>query len=130
MARLFMLYDRQSLDARKDAAHNKTNNKNSYKHNKLVMDLKHLQAQQEDILIEDRVLFSQYPENTKTMKTYQLQKLIRTIVPIVPQSKHKAKKLGKQQCKLASYYKPQKRWVQLWSQIPIPFPTPKQSPIF
>ena len=73
------------------------------------MELKHLHAQQEDMLIENRALFDHYPTKLDTMKTYQIQKLIRTIAPIVHQSKHKAKKLGKQQCKITTYYRIKKQ---------------------
>ena len=127
LARSFMIYTRQRWDARNDTAHNTTNDKCSYKHIKLVMEMKHLQAQQEDMLIEDRVLFEHYPKKIETMKTHQIQKLIRNIAPIVRQSKREAKKLGKRQRKITAYYRPQKKQNRQRQQTFLSFTSQKTS---
>ena len=60
------------------------------------------------MLLEDRVLLDSQPVNLTSMKTYQLQRLIRTIAPIVKQSKREAKKLGKRQRRITSYFRKKK----------------------
>ena len=125
LTKVFMLYARQRWDTRNDAAHTTKHDKSSYKHTRLVLELKHLHKQRENMLIEDRVLLDHHPAKFDTMKTHQIQKLIRTIAPIVRQSKQEAKKLGKRQRKITTYYRPQKRRLQIRSQIIRSFPPPK-----
>ena len=99
-----MLYARQQWDVRNNAAHNTSSDKGSYKHTRLLLELKHLHTQKDNMLIEDRILFDHHQTNIDTMKTYQIQKLISTIAPIVRQSKREAKKLGKRQRRITTYY--------------------------
>ena len=99
-----MLYAHHRWDLRNNSAHTVSRETNTFKHNKLVMELKQIYAQKEDMLLEDRVLLEQTPTQIDNMKIYQLQKLIKTIAPIVRQSINKAKKLGKRQRKITSYF--------------------------
>ena len=73
------------------------------------MELKNLQAQKDDILIDDRILLERQPSNYDKMKTSQIAKLIRLIAPIVRQSKKEAKKIGKQQRRITTYFRHRKR---------------------
>ena len=118
-----MDYARQRWDLRNSEAHKITKDNRSFKHNKLIMALKHLQAQQDDMLIEDRVLIPQHT-NVEDMKTHQLQKFLRTIAPIVQQSKKEAKKLGKRQHKLTSYFSKRAKRRHVPPLAPIFLPTP------
>ena len=88
-----MLYARQQWDVQNNAAHITSSNKGSYKHTRLILELKHLHTQKDNMLIEDRILFDHHQTNIDTMKTYQIQKLISTIALIVHQSKREAKKI-------------------------------------
>ena len=89
------------------------------------MELKHLHTQKDDMLIEDRILFDHHQTNIDTMKTYQIQKLISTIAPIVRQSKREAKKLGKRQRRITTYYRPQKQRLHTVPQTFKTYPPPQ-----
>ena len=108
LTKSFMLYARHRWDLRNNSAHTNTSHKDSYKHTRLILELKHLQDQRDVMLLEDRVLLDSQPANLQSMKTYQLQRLLRTIAPIVKQSKQEAKKLGKRQRRITSYFRTKK----------------------
>ena len=78
------------------------------RYSKLILELKQLYAQKDDMLIADRAILKQTP-NIDAMKTHQLQKFIRTIAPLVKQSTREAKKLGKRQRKITQFFRSTKR---------------------
>ena len=121
-----MVYAKQRWDLQNTEAHKITKDNTSFKHNKLIMALKHLQAQKDNMLIEDRGLIPPNA-NIENMKTYQLQKFLQTIAPIVWQSKREAKKLGKRQCKLTSYFSQCAKQRHVISPATIFLPPPKCS---
>ena len=121
-----MLYARHRWDLRNNRAHNTISNKDSYKHTRLILELKHLQDQRDAMLLEDRVLLDSQPVNLTSMKTYQLQRLLRTIAPIVKQSKREAKKLGKRQRRITSYFKKKKRRLHTLTHFFRDYPPPER----
>ena len=88
------------------------------------MELKNLQAQKDDMLIDNRILLERQPSNYDKMKTSQIAKLIRIIAPIVRQSKKEAKKIGKRQRRITTYFHHRKRrkvsYTPMQHQQPIP----------
>ena len=124
LTRTFMVYARHRWDIRNKTAHKTNTDKTSYKHNKLIMELKNLQAQKDDMLIDDRILLERQPSNYEELKTSQIAKLIRIIAPIVRQSKKEAKKIGKRQRRITTYFHHRKRrkryYTPLKHQLPIP----------
>ena len=126
LTKSFMLYARHRWDLRNNRAHNTILNKDSYKHTRLILELKHLQDQRDAMLLEDRVLIDSQPVNLTSMKTYQLQRLIRTIAPIVKQSKREAKKLGKRQRRITSYFRTKKRRLHTLTHFFRAYPPPER----
>ena len=61
------------------------------------------------MLNEDKFLLEKPITEISTMKTYQLQKLIRQISPIISQSKKEARKLGKKQRRITAFFQSNKR---------------------
>ena len=78
LTRTFMVYARQCWDIRNESAHKTNVDNTSYKHNKLIMELKNLQEQKDNMLIDDRILLERHPSNYEAMKTFQIAKLIRS----------------------------------------------------
>ena len=74
-----------------------------------MLELKQLYSQKEEMLNEDKFLLEKPIKEISKMKTYQLQKLIRQISPIITQSKKEARKLGKKQKRITAFFQSKKR---------------------
>ena len=74
-----------------------------------MLELKQLYSQKEEILDEDKFLLEKPISEASKMKTYQLQKLICQISPIISQSRKEARKLGAKQKRITAYFLSNKR---------------------
>ena len=104
-----MTYAQQRWDIPNEAAHTTLSTKITFKHNKLMLELKQLYSQKEEMINEDKFLLEKPITEISQMKTYQIQKLIRQISPIISQSKKAARKLGKKQSRITTYFQSNKR---------------------
>ena len=107
--RTFMTYVQQRWDICNEAAHSTSLSNATFKHNKLMLELKQLHTQKEEILNKDKFLLEKPLLEASWMKTYQLQKLIRQISPIISQSRKEARKLGNKQRRITAYFPSNKR---------------------